>query len=177
MLSASLGVSFRASATMVCMKKAPDFSLPDQNGTLHSLADYAGAWLVLYFYPKDDTPGCTAEACAFRDGRDVLAALGAEVVGISKDTVRKHTSFVQKHQLNFTLLSDTSTETIQAFGSWKLKKFMGREYMGINRDTYIINPEGYIAKKYEGVNVKTHFDEVSKDLQALVAAFSMHNRI
>ena len=147
--------------------KAPNFSLPDQNGNTHSLADYAGKWLVVYFYPKDSTPGCTKEACYFRDGRDDLKALGAEVIGISKDSVKSHAKFVDKHELNFTLLSDESTETIQAFGSWKLKKFMGREYMGINRDTYLIDPKGEIVKKYEGVNPLTHFQQLIKDLETL----------
>ena len=147
--------------------KAPNFSLPDQNGNTHSLADYAGKWLVVYFYPKDSTPGCTKEACNFRDGRDDLKALGAEVIGISKDSVKSHAKFVDKHELNFTLLSDESTETIQAFGSSKLKKFMGREYMGINRDTYLIDPKGEIVKKYEGVNPLTHYQQLIKDLETL----------
>ena len=147
--------------------KAPNFSLPDQNGNTHSLADYAGKWLVVYFYPKDSTPGCTKEACNFRDGRDDLKALGAEVIGISKDSVKSHAKFVDKHELNFTLLSDESTETIQAFGSWKLKKFMGREYMGILRDTYLIDPKGEIVKKYEGVNPLTHYQQLIKDLETL----------
>lgn len=149
--------------------KAPDFSLPDQNNTIHKLADYAGKWLVVYFYPKDSTPGCTKEACNFRDGRDELKTLGAEVVGISKDSVKSHAKFAEKHNLNFTLLSDESTDTIQAFGSWKLKKFMGREYMGINRDTYLIDPSGEIVKKYEGVNPLTHFKEIYDDLKNLTS--------
>lgn len=151
------------------MKNAPNFSLEDQNGKIHSLKDYSGKWLVVYFYPKDGTPGCTVEACSFRDGRDMLNSLGAEIVGISKDSVKSHDKFVNKHSINFTLLSDPTTETIQAFGSWKQKKFMGREYMGINRDTYIINPEGKIVKKYEGVNPIKHFEEVYKDLKELVS--------
>lgn len=149
--------------------KAPDFSLLDQNEKRHTLKDYAGKWLVVYFYPKDNTPGCTKEACTFRDGRDMLAGLGVEVVGISKDSVKSHAKFAANHSLNFTLLSDESTETIQAFGSWKLKKFMGREYMGINRDTYLINPKGEIVKKYEGVNPLKNFTEVYEDLKKLIA--------
>ncbi len=151
------------------MKKAPDFSLPDQNGDMKSLSDYAGKWLVVYFYPKDNTPGCTVEACAFRDGRDELVKLGVEVVGISKDSVRSHKKFEEGHGLNFTLLSDTSTETIQAFGSWKPKKFMGREFIGTHRDTYLVNPVGQIVKKYAGVDPKTHFNEILKDLKELQA--------
>ncbi|HEX7368539.1 MAG TPA: peroxiredoxin, partial [Candidatus Saccharimonadales bacterium] len=98
------------------MKQAPNFSLPDQDSKTHSLTDYAGKWLVLYFYPKDDTPGCTAEACAFRDGREDLAKL-AEVVGVSKDSVASHKKFVEKYHLNFTILSDPEHKTIEAYGS------------------------------------------------------------
>ncbi len=147
--------------------KAPNFSLPDQNNNVHALAQYAGKWVIVYFYPKDATPGCTKEACNFRDGRQVLKDAGAVVLGISKDTVASHKKFADKHNLNFTLLSDTSTETIQAYGAWAQKKFMGREYMGINRNTYLINPEGDIAKTYEGVNPLTHVGELLKDLKTL----------
>lgn len=149
------------------MKQAPNFELKDQDGKTHTLKDYAGRWLVLYFYPRDNTPGCTAQACAFRDGRDLIAELGAEVVGVSKDSVKSHAKFREKHDLNFTILSDESTETIQAFGSWKLKKFMGREFMGISRDTYLIDPKGNIVKKYEGVNPRTSFKEIYDDLKEL----------
>lgn len=148
--------------------KAPDFTLPDKDGTEYSLKDFAGKWLIIYFYPKDDTPGCTTQACAFRDGRDLLKQYGAEVIGISKDTPRSHGKFAEKHNLNFLLLSDRSTETIQAYGSWGFKKFMGREFEGIKRNTYLINPAGEIVKKYEGVNPKTHFDEVVADLKEMV---------
>lgn len=151
------------------MKKAPDFSLEDQNGQTHNLTNYKGKWLVLYFYPRDNTPGCTMEACKFRDGRDMLKSLGAEIIGISKDSTKSHGKFANRHNLNFTILSDHDAETAKAYGSWKLKKFMGREYMGINRDTYIINPDGVIAKKYEGVNPINHFDEVYTDLQKLIS--------
>lgn len=145
---------------------APDFSLPDQDGKVHSLKDYAGKWLVVYFYPKDDTPGCTKEACNFRDARDAIAEMGkAKVVGISKDSVRSHKKFVGKYGLNFTLLSDPDHKVIEAFGAWKLKKFMGREYMGIMRNTYIINPDGKIVKKYESVKPETHAGELIADLR------------
>jgi peroxiredoxin Q/BCP len=153
------------------MQPAPDFSLPDQDGVMHSLHDYAGKWLVLYFYPKDDTPGCTTEACSFRDVREVIAALGrAEVVGISKDTVRSHKKFANKYGLNFTLLSDPSLETIKAYGAWGLKRFMGREFEGTLRNTYLINPQGQIVKPYLGVSPKEHAAEIIQDLQALQAA-------
>lgn len=150
------------------MKKAPDFTLLDQNGAPRSLDDYKGKWVVLYFYPKDDTPGCTTEACNFRDERESIAALGnCEVIGISKDSVKSHKKFVDKYGLNFTILSDESHETIEAYGAWKLKKFMGREYMGIERSTVIIDPEGNIAKEYPKVDPKEHAAEIIRDLQKL----------
>jgi peroxiredoxin Q/BCP len=147
----------------------PTFNLQDQDGTSVSNQDLLGSWALVYFYPKDDTPGCTTEACNFRDGRDMLESYGIKVIGISKDPVKSHKKFAEKYQLNFTLLSDESTETIQAFGSWKLKKFMGREYMGINRDSYLINPKGEIVKKYEGVNPKTHITEIFEDYKTFSA--------
>ena len=153
------------------MKPAPDFALPDQDGTIHSLADYAGNWLVLYFYPKDDTPGCTTEACSFRDEREVIAELGnAEVVGVSKDSVKSHKKFTDKYGLIFTLLSDPEHHTIEAYGSWKPKKFMGREYIGTMRNTFIITPDGKIAKEYIGVDPKTHAAQIIADLKALQAS-------
>jgi peroxiredoxin Q/BCP len=149
------------------MKKAPDFTLPDQNGINHSLSQYAGKWIILYFYPKDATPGCTKEACNFRDGREFLESAGAVVLGISKDSVASHKKFADAHNLHFTLLSDTSTETIQAYGAWGKKKFMGKEYEGIKRNTYLINPKGDIEKVYENVNPMTHINEIYKDLKAV----------
>lgn len=150
------------------MRKAPDFSLQDQNGNTKALADYTGKWLVLYFYPRDNTPGCTTEACNFRDSRDVIAELGnAEVVGVSKDSVRTHANFVKKHNLNFTVLSDPDHKVIEAYGSWGEKRFMGRVFLGIKRDTYIINPDGMIVKEYKGVNPAKHASEIIADLQEL----------
>ena len=150
--------------------KAPSFSLQDQDDTTKTLADYVGKWVVLYFYPKDDTPGCTTEACSFRDEREVIAELGnAEVIGISKDSVASHRKFADKHELTFTLLSDPDHTTIEAYGAWGPRKFMGREYLGTHRNTYIIDPEGNIVKKYEGVNPKQHAVELIKDLRDLQA--------
>lgn len=145
--------------------KAPDFSLQDQNGNTHSLTQYAGKWVIVYFYPKDATPGCTKEACSFRDGRQMLEDAGAIVLGISKDSVASHKKFSDAHKLNFTLLSDPTAATIQTYGAWGKKKFMGREYDGILRNTYLINPHGEIIKTYEGVNPLTHVGDVLADLQ------------
>lgn len=150
------------------MSQAPDFSLPDQTGTIRTLSEYKGRWVVLYFYPKDATPGCTTEACNFRDARDSIAELGnATIIGVSKDSVKSHAKFAEKHGLNFTLLSDESHQTIEAYGSWGLKKFMGREYEGIKRNTYIIDPKGKIVKEYEGVNPAKHAAEIITDLRKL----------
>jgi peroxiredoxin Q/BCP len=150
------------------MKQAPDFSLQDQDGKTVSLADYAGKWLVLYFYPKDDTPGCTTEACTFRDEREAIAEFGnAEIIGISKDSVQSHKKFTDKHHLNFTLLSDSDHSTAEAYDSWKLKKFMGREYMGMERNTFIVDPTGKIAKEYRGVDPKVHAAQIIVDLKSL----------
>ena len=147
--------------------QAPDFSLPDQNGTIHTLNQYAGKWVIIYFYPKDSTPGCTKEACNFRDGRQVLEDAGAVVLGISKDSVASHKKFADAHKLNFTLLSDTETDTIQAYGAWAKKKFMGREYMGTLRSSFLIDPKGIIRKIYETVKPETHAEEVLADLKML----------
>lgn len=150
------------------MKKAPNFELVDQDEQAHKLTDYLGGWLVVYFYPKDNTPGCTTEACNFRDARDALAEYGnTAVIGISKDSPKSHKNFANKHQLNFTLLSDPDHQTIEAFGAWGPKKFMGREYVGIKRNTYIINPEGYIVKEYENVTPKTHVAILLNDIKQL----------
>lgn len=150
------------------MKTAPDFALQDQDGVTRTLADYAGRWVVLYFYPKDDTPGCTTEACSFRDVRDAIAELGnAVVIGISKDSVASHKKFTDKHHLNFTLLSDPDHTTIEAYDSWKPLKFMGREYIGTQRNTFIISPDGTIVKQYIGVSPQSHAAELLADLKKL----------
>lgn len=148
--------------------KAPDFSLADQDGKTHSLKDYAGKWVVLYFYPRDNTPGCTVEACNFRDERDALAEFGnAVVIGISKDTVKSHKKFADKFNLNFTLLSDPEHKTIEAYGAWQEKSMFGKKYMGIQRMTVIIDPSGNIAKTYPKADPRKHTVEIIKDLEAL----------
>lgn len=149
------------------MKPAPDFNLPDQDGNNRSLSDYSGKWLVLYFYPKDDTPGCTTEACAFRDEREAISEFGnAVVVGISKDSVTSHKKFIEKHGLNFTLLSDESHKTMEDYGVWGPRTFMGKSYIGVSRNTYLINPDGQIVKTYKGVDPKKHAAQIINDLKA-----------
>jgi len=144
---------------------APDFSLLDQTDKQVSLADFSGKWLVLYFYPKDDTPGCTIEACSFRDGRDDIAEkTGAEVVGISKDDTVSHKEFAQKHRLTFPLLSDPSGAVVEAYGAWG-KTMYGRE--GILRRTYLIDPKGIVRKVYGRVTPEGHSEKVLQDLLAL----------
>lgn len=144
--------------------QAPNFSLPDETGATHSLQDFAGQWLVLYFYPKDDTPGCTVEACSLRDARDELAELGAQVVGVSKDEASAHEKFKAKHSLNFTLLSDPEGKVIDAYGAWG-KKMFGKE--GILRKTFIINPEGQVVKAYGRVTPLGHGEQVVAELKRL----------
>jgi thioredoxin-dependent peroxiredoxin len=152
------------------MQQAPNFSLQNQDNHTKTLANYSGQWLVLYFYPKDDTPGCTTEACSFRDERDAIAEFGnATVVGISKDSVASHKKFAAKYNLNFTLLSDPDHVVAEAYDSWKQKKFMGREYMGMERNTFIISPDGALVKEYRGVDPKSHATQIIADLKELQA--------
>lgn len=147
--------------------KAKNFTLPDQDGKLHTLRDYAGKWVVLYFYPKDDTPGCTAEACQFRDTFPEFKRSQAVVLGVSADAVKKHAKFVTKYELPFTLLADTEKEAVNLYGVWAKKKFMGREYMGILRTTFLIDPLGKITKVYEDVKPEGHAEAVLKDIKEL----------
>ena len=144
--------------------KAKDFELPDQDGKLHKLSDCKGKWVILYFYPKDDTPGCTKEACNFRDSIDKFQKLGAVILGVSKDSVASHKKFADKYHLNFTILSDESKKVIKEYKSWGIKKFMGREFEGTIRNTYLIDPKGEIVKFYEKVNPLTHSEQILKDL-------------
>ncbi len=144
--------------------KAPQFTLIDQAGKTHSLSDYAGKWVVLYFYPKDMTPGCTVEACNFRDSLSRLTASGAVVLGVSADSAKRHEKFAKKEDLNFPLLADEDHAVCEAYGVWKRKKLMGIEYDGIVRTTLLINPTGEIVKRYDEVKVTGHVDEVLKDL-------------
>lgn len=146
------------------MKPAPAFSLPDQDGVTRTLGDYKDKWLVIYFYPKDDTPGCTTEACSFRDEYQYIQEQGAEVIGISKDSPASHKKFAEKYNLNFTLLSDESLDTIKAYGTWGERSMYGRKFMGVIRSTYIIDPNGNIVKEYPKVTPKDHAVQIVKDL-------------
>ena len=145
----------------------PDFTLPDQDGNEHSLADYNGKKVLLYFYPKDMTSGCTVEAQLFRDNYSKLQDLGVEVIGISKDDVKSHKKFADKHELPFTLLADTETTINQAYGVWKEKSMYGKKYMGTQRDSFLIDEEGKLIKHYVKVKPATHVDEVLTDLTNL----------
>lgn len=148
------------------MKPAQNFTLPDQNGEMHALDDYKGKWVVLYFYPKDQTPGCTTEACGFRDSNEALLARDAVVVGISKDSIESHAEFAKKYTLPFTLLSDPEHKTIEAYGAWG-QGFMGN--MGTQRKTFIVSPDGMIVKEYPKVTPAEHATQILNDLALLQA--------
>lgn len=146
---------------------APSFTLPDQDGKIHSLGDQRGHWVLLYFYPKDDTPGCTTESCGFRDQCTELKKHGVTVFGVSKDSVESHKKFSGKFAIPFPLLSDPQKSMIEAYGAWGEKKFLGKTYDGILRISYLIDPEGKIAKVYEKVKPEEHPAEVVRDIAAL----------
>ena len=145
--------------------KAPDFKLKNQNGETISLNDFKGKNVVLYFYPKDDTSGCTAEACSFRDDFPKFEKTDAVILGISPDSVESHKKFEQKYRLNFNLLSDEKKEILQKYEVWKEKNMYGRKYMGVERTTYIIGPEGKIKKIFRKVKVSGHNKEVLEALK------------
>ncbi len=144
--------------------KAFPFSLTDQNGTIRTLSDYEGKWVVLYFYPKDDTPGCTKEACGFRDMAGEYKMKDVAILGVSKDTEASHKKFADKYHLTFPLLSDEEAKTIKEYGAWGNKKFMGKTFEGILRKSFLINPEGNIAKTYNNVDVFSHAKEILKEI-------------
>lgn len=147
--------------------KAPVFKLPDQNGDIHSLAEYKGKWVLLYFYPKDDTPGCTKEACLIRDNFPDFKKLKVVVFGISTDSVKSHKKFADKYNLPFVILADENKDIVKKYGVWGKKKFMGREYMGTFRTSFLIDPSGKIARIFEKVNPETHAGEVLTELKLL----------
>ena len=144
--------------------KAPDFELKDSEGITHKLSDYSGKSIVLYFYPKDDTPGCTKEACSFRDSYADFKKAGVTIIGISPDKVESHKKFKDKYSLPFTLLADPEHQVCKAFGVWGLKKSYGREYEGVYRTTFIIGPEGQIQRVFEKVKPSDHSQEVLREL-------------
>lgn len=146
---------------------APEIHLPGSDGMMHTLSEYAGTWVLLYFYPKDSTPGCTIEACSLRDVWDDLQKHNCTVLGVSTDSVASHTKFSDKHDLPFLLLADEDKVVVNAYGVWGKKKFMGKEYMGTSRTSFLINPEGKIAKVYENVKPLSHAVEVLRDLKML----------
>ncbi|HNT54693.1 MAG TPA: thioredoxin-dependent thiol peroxidase [Anaerolineaceae bacterium] len=146
--------------TITVGANAPQFSLPDENGTLHQLSDYLGRWVVLYFYPKDDTPGCTTEACGFRDQFADYEHAGVVVLGVSPDGVKSHARFKAKHALPFTLLSDEGHQICEVYGCWGRKKFMGREYDGVLRTTFLISPAGLVHQVFENVKPDGHSAQV-----------------
>ncbi len=139
---------------------APDFELLDQDGVACKLSDLRGKVVILYFYPKDDTPGCTTEACNFRDNFSVFKAAGIEILGVSKDSVKSHAKFQQKYELPFTILADEDHRVCELYQVWGKKKYMGKEYDGIFRTTYIIDEQGLIKKTYENVKPDQHAREI-----------------
>lgn len=146
---------------------APDFTLPDETERLHSLSDYFGKPVILYFYPKDDTKGCTTEACGFRDDYGAYDGAGVVILGISPDPPKSHAKFKEKYNLPFTLLADTNHKVCETYGVWGRKKIMGREYDGVFRTTFLINSQGEIARVFEKVRPASHSAEILAALQEL----------
>lgn len=144
--------------------KAPEFEGVNQNGEKISLKDYAGKKLILYFYPKDNTPGCTAESCNLNDNYDAWLEKGFEVVGVSPDSQKSHQNFIRKFGFRFNLISDTEKEILEAYGAWGLKKMYGKEYMGVLRKTFVIDEKGIIQEIFEKVNTKDHTNQIIEAL-------------
>lgn len=147
--------------------KAPDFSAEINGGSSIQLKDVLGKWLVLYFYPKDNTPGCTTEACDFRDNMERITGIGANVIGVSPDSVKSHDKFVEKKELNFALVADPEKEICNLYDIIGEKKMYGKTFMGVIRTTYIINPDGEIAYVFDKVRVKGHVDKVIEKIEEL----------
>ena len=146
-------------------QQAPEFELKDQSGQTHKLLDYRGQTIVVYFYPKDDTTGCTKEACSFRDSFSEFKAAGVTVLGISPDSEKSHAKFAEKYELPFTLLADPDHQVCEAYGVWGLKKFMGREYDGVFRTTFIVGPDGAVKHVFEKVKPENHSQEVLAEVR------------
>ena len=151
-------------------EEAPGFCLPNNQGSQTCLKDLGGKWVVLYFYPKDNTPGCTMEAIYFSKAMEEFKALGTEILGVSADSVGSHCDFAEKHDLAITLLSDVDRKVLEAYGVWKKKSMYGKSFLGISRTTLIINPEGKVAHVWPKVKVKGHADEVRKKLMEFQGA-------
>jgi peroxiredoxin Q/BCP len=147
-------------------EKAPQFEGKDQDGNMIKLSDYSGKKVILYFYPKDDTPGCTKEACNLRDNYQELKDQGFEIIGVSADTEAKHKKFIDKYELPFPLIADTDKEVIEAFGVWGEKKFMGKTYDGIHRITFVIDENGNVLKRFDKVKTKDHTAQILEALNA-----------
>jgi peroxiredoxin Q/BCP len=152
--------------------KAPEFSLPANNGKRVRLRDFRGKNVVLYFYPKDETPGCTREACSFQEQLSALSEKGAIVLGVSADSVESHRAFAQHYGLTFLLLSDESKTVLKKYGVWKKKTMFGKTFMGIERTTFLIDAQGRIARVFPRVRVETHVEEVLRTLETLDASAS-----
>ncbi|MGH9383819.1 MAG: thioredoxin-dependent thiol peroxidase [Vicinamibacterales bacterium] len=148
-------------------KKAPAFSLEDQHGKTHSLSDYAGQPLVIYFYPKDDTPGCTKESCDFRDNLPKFRKSKATVLGVSVLDTKSKAKFASKHNLTFPLLADEDHDVIDKYGAWQEKSMYGKKYMGVARTTYLIGPDGKVARRWDGVKVEGHAEDVLAAVNSL----------
>ncbi len=149
---------------------APEIQLTSQDDIAVSLQDFQGKWIVLYFYPKDNTSGCTLEAKDFTCMIDQFRELNAEVIGISPDSISSHQKFIAKQELSLTLLSDPDKEALEAYGAWRLKKNYGREYMGVVRSTFLIDPDGFIKKVWDNVRAKGHAEKVLETLKNFVTA-------
>ena len=147
--------------------KAPEFSLPDQDGKTHALNDYLGKWVLLYFYPKDDTPGCTTEGETLRDAFSDFEKLNAVIFGVSIDSIESHKKFSEKFKFPFNILSDESKEVVEKYGVWGEKNFMGKKYMGTLSDSFLIDPKGNIVKIYRKVKPAEHAKEVLHDIEEL----------
>lgn len=148
-------------------KTAPDFILPDQNRQNHTLSDYRGYKVLLYFYPKDMTPGCTVEAQCFRDRLNELKNYGVRVLGVSADDIESHQEFAKMHNLNFPLLADVNKKVVQYYGVWRERTLMGKLGFGVHRESFLIDENGVIIRHYQKVDPKTHVDEILNDLAAL----------
>src|SRR3990167_7705961 len=152
---------------------APEFTLKDQNGYEHGLKQYQGEFIVLYFYPKDDTPGCTTEACSFRDELNNLKEHHVQVLGVSADTIESHKKFADKFKLNFPLLADMDKKVVNAYGVWVEKSMYGKKYIVIQRDSFLIDKNGIIIKHYEKVKPEKHTADVLADIQNLLKRFTV----